>query len=100
MNPAGFKYLGNGVDAVRQKVAGTLLRHELHKKGFLVEYAQSKLENDLNGFAKMLFSGEAELWRVAEAFPRIRRKLDLTLAFYQKIDPAFNLAYFRSLVPR
>jgi hypothetical protein len=100
VNPPGFKYLGNGVDAVKQKVAATVLRDELHEKGFLVEYAQSTLENDLNGFAKMLFNGEAELWRVAEAFPKIRRKLDLALAFYQKIDPAFTEAFFRSLVPR
>jgi len=100
VNPPGFKYLGNGVDAVKKKVAGTVLRDELHEKGFLVEYAQSTLENDLNGFAKMLFNGGPELWRVAETFPKIRRKLDLTLAFYQRIDPAFTEAFFRSMVPR
>lgn len=100
VNPSGFKYLGNGVDAVRQRVASTVLRDELHEKGFLVEYAQSTLENDLNGFAKMLFNGEAELWEVAARFPKVQRKLDLTLAFYQKIDASFNEAYFRSLVPR
>ncbi len=100
VNPPGFKYLGNGVDAVRQKVAGTVLRDELHEAGFLVEYAQSTLENDLNGFAKMLFNGQAELWKVAARFPKIRRKLDLTLAFYQKIDASFSEAFFRSLVPR
>ncbi len=100
VNPPGFKYLGNGVDAVKQKVAATVLRDELHEKGFLVEYAQSTLENDLNGFAKMLFNGEAELWEVAARFPKIRRKLDLTLAFYQKIDASFTEAFFRSLVSR
>jgi hypothetical protein len=100
VNPPGFRYLGNGVDAVRQKVAGTVLRDDLHEKGFLVEYAQSTLENDLNGFAKMLFNGEAELWEVAARFPKVQRKLDLTLAFYQKIDAAFSEAFFRSLVPR
>lgn len=98
VNPAGFKYLGNGVDAVKQKKASTTLREELHEQGFLVEYAQSTMENDLNGFAKMLFNGEAALWQIAEKFPKIRRKLDLTLAFYQKIDPAFNEVFFRSLV--
>ncbi len=100
VNPPGFKYLGNGVDAVRQKTAGTVLREELHEKGFLVEYAQSTLENDLNGLAKMLFNGEAELWAIAAKFPKIQRKLNLTLAFYQKIDASFSEAFFRSLVPR
>lgn len=98
-NPPGFKYLGNGVDAVKQKKASTTLREELHEQGFLVEYAQSTMENDLNGFAKLLFNGDARLWRTAEAFPKIKRKLDLTLAFYQRLDPAFNETFFRSLVP-
>lgn len=98
-NPPGFKYLGNGVDAVKQKKASTTLREELHEQGFLVEYAQSTMENDLNGFAKLLFNGDARLWRTAEAFPKIKRKLDLTLAFYQKMDPAFSETFFHSLVP-
>lgn len=97
-NPAGFQYLGNGVDAVKQKKAATTLRDDLHEQGFLVEYAQSTLENDLNGFAKMLFNGEPELWRVAAKFPKVRRKLDLSLAFYQKIDASFTEVCFRSLV--
>lgn len=100
VNPPGFKYLGNGVDAVRQRKARTVLNDALHESGFLVEYAQSTLENDLNGFAKMLFNGEAALWETADKFPKIRRKLELTLAFYQKIDPAFTEAFFRPLVPR
>lgn len=98
VNPSGFKYLGDGVEAVKQKKASTTLREELHEQGFLVEYAQSTMENDLNGFAKMLFNGDATLWQIAEKFPKIRRKLDLTLAFYQQIDPAFNEVFFRSLV--
>ena len=98
VNPSGFKYLGNGVDAVKQKKAATTLRDDLHGQGFLVEYAQSTLENDFNGFAKMLFNGERGLWEAAERFPKIRRKLDLTLAFYQKIDASFTEAFFRSLV--
>jgi hypothetical protein len=98
VNPPGFAYLGNGVDAVKQKKAGLTLREAMHQAGFLVEYAQSTMENDLNGIAKMLFNGESALWEIAARFPKIRRKLDLTLAFYQKIDPAFIEAFFRKLV--
>lgn len=98
VNPPGFAYLGNGVDAVKLKKAGLTLRDEMHRAGFLVEYAQSTMENDLNGIAKMLFNGEAALWEIAARFPKIRRKLDLALAFYQKIDPAFTEAFFRKLV--
>jgi hypothetical protein len=98
VNPPGFAYLGNGVDAVKQKKAGLTLREAMHQAGFLVEYAQSTMENDLNGIAKMLFNGESALWEIAARFPKIRRKLDLTLDFYQKIDPAFTEAFFRKLV--
>lgn len=98
VNPLGFKYLGNGVDAVKQKKASTTLREDLNALGFLVEYAQSTMENDLNGFAKMLFNGDPELWRIAEKFPKIRRKLDLAIGFYQTLDASFTEDYFRSLV--
>lgn len=98
VNPPGFKYLGNGVAAVKQKKASTTLREDLNTQGFLVEYAQSTMENDLNGFAKMLFNGDPELWRAAEKFPKIRRKLDLAIGFYQKLDASLTEPFFRSLV--
>lgn len=97
-NPSGFTYLGDGVDAVRQKKAGLRRSEALHEEGFLVEYSRSTLENDLNGFASGLFRGDATLWEVAERFPRIKRKLGLTLNFYRKIDTNFTEAFFRSLV--
>ncbi len=98
VNPAGFQYLGNGVDAVKQNKAGQILREDLHEQGFFKEYAQSTLENDFNGFAKMLFNGEAERWSVAARYPKIRRKLELTLDFYRALHPGFTEAFFRSLV--
>ena len=98
VNPPDFRYLGNGVDAVKQRLAGLTLSESLHAEGFLKQYSKSTLENDLNGIAAMLLTGKAELWDIAKRFPRIRRKLELTLAFYQKLDPAFAEAFFRSLV--
>lgn len=97
VNPPGFKYLGNGVDAVKQKKARTMLNDALHESGFLVEYCQSTMENDLNGFAKMLFNGETALWKTAAKFSKIRRKLDLALTFYQKLTPTFTEEFFRRL---
>ncbi|MCB1276309.1 hypothetical protein [Prosthecobacter sp.] len=96
VNPPGFRYLGNGVDAVKQKKAGLKLSDALHEIGFLKEYSQSTLENDFNALANLLFSGDANLWEISARFPKIRRKVDLALAFYQKLDPAFTELYFRS----
>ena len=95
VNPPGFRYLGNGVDAVKQKKAGLKLSDALHEVGFLKEHSQSTLENDLNALANLLFSGDANLWEISARFSKIRRKVDLALAFYQKIDPIFTEPYFR-----
>lgn len=97
INPPGFKYLGSGVDAVKQKKAGLTLDEELHKQGFLKQYSQSTLENDFNAFAATIFAGEGVIWRIAGKHPRIQQKLDLTLDFYKGLDPAFTPEYFRGL---
>lgn len=99
-NPPGFTYLGSGVDAVKQRRAGLAMRAELHEQGFLNEYAKSTMENDFNGIAAMLFRGESSLWETAEKFPRIRAKLELSIRFYQTLDPSLNESYFRSLQKR
>jgi hypothetical protein len=97
VNPPDFKYLGSGVDAVKQKKAGLKLDERLHEQGFLKEYAQSNLENDFNAFAAMIFAGDGSIWPIAEKHAAIRKKLDLTIDFYHQLDPAFTEDYFRKL---
>ncbi|MBA4031665.1 MAG: hypothetical protein C0478_12355 [Planctomyces sp.] len=97
INPPGFKYLGNGVDAVKQKKVGLALDEELHQQGFLKEYSQSTLENDFNAFAAKIFAGDGVIWRIADKHPKIQQKLDLTLDFYKGLDPAFTPEYFLGL---
>lgn len=98
LNPPGFKYLGNGVEAVKQKKAGQRLTETLHDQGFLIEYSQSTLENDLNGFAARLFTGDPRLWTIAEKHPKIRRKLELAIEFYQHLDATLDEAFFKGLI--
>lgn len=100
VNPPDFVYLGTGVDAVKQRKAGLTLSDTLHQEGFLREYSRSTMENDVNGFAAMMFTGDPALWDIASRFPRIRAKLDLMLRFFQKLDPVFDEAYFRALRAR
>ena len=100
INPPGFQYLGNGVDAVRQQKAGQEPSEELERQGFLVQYSQSSVENDFNDLAAPLLSGDAALWEQAERFPKLKEKLALTVAFYHKLNPTFTEAYFCSLVKR
>jgi hypothetical protein len=95
-NPEGFQYLGSGVQAVKEKKAGLTLQDEIHKQGFLVQYSMSDLENDFNGMASLIFCGGAARWKIAEAHPRLREKLELTIRFYQSLDPIFTEERFRS----
>ena len=70
----------NGVGAIRNNESSQDLDQELCKKGFLTQYSLSGLENDIN------------------TFPRINKKLQLLIAFYNKIDPLFTEEYFRKLI--
>ena len=98
-NPPGFRYLGDGVDAVKQGKAGLQFRQDLLAKGFLTEYATSTLENDFNGISRRLFMGDAALWTLARQHAAIQAKLTLALAFYRRLDPAFTEAFFQAQQP-
>lgn len=98
-NPPAFTYLGNGVDAVKQGKARTNLNAILNARGFLSEYGQSTLENDFNGFASRLWTGDIPLWQLARQHPAIQRKLALVLRFYQQLDPRLDEAFFRNIPP-
>ena len=97
-NPSDFTYLGDGVDAVKQGKANTKIDSSLNAQGFLSQYAQSTLENDFNAFAARLWTGDEALWQLSVQHPPIHRKLVLVLRFYQRLHPALDEAFFRSLV--
>lgn len=96
-NPPSFTYLGDGVDAVKQGKARTKLDDTLNASGFLSQYSQSTLENDFNGYAARLWTGDETLWQLAEQHPPIQRKLTLVLNFYQQLHPKLNAAFFHLL---
>ncbi|MEW4455281.1 hypothetical protein AB1L30_21610 [Bremerella sp. JC817] len=95
--PEGFEYLGNGVDAIKQNKSSLRSDTKLHSAGFLRQYAQSTMENDFNGFAAFLFSGDKATWEIVQSHPRLKQKLNITLNFFQKIDPALTQDYFEGL---
>ncbi len=99
LNPPDFKYsLGDGVGAIKSGKASTRIDESQMSQGFRTQYSQSSLENDFNGFAAALFTGDAALWRSAETYPAIDGKLKLTIKFYSNVDPTFTEEFFRNLV--
>jgi len=88
-----------GVGAIRNNESSQTLDSVLCRKGFLTQYAYSGLENDVNTVAQNLFKPEADFWVYVDKYPRIRQKIKLLIAFYNKIDPAFTETYFRKFDP-
>ena len=110
VNPEGFTYLGpNSWDRVRGKDGGAraimktggakLLSTDTARlaQGFLVRYSMSSLENDVNGYAAALFANDRNFWANVEKYPAVRKKADLAIEFYHRIDPVFTREYFRAL---
>jgi hypothetical protein len=97
VNGDKFRYGKSGVAAVQGNRAGDKFDPSLNSEGFLCEYAKSTLENDFNVIAEQLFLGNPKFWSVVDKYPGIKKKTDLAIDFYRKIDCAFGEEYFRSL---
>jgi len=97
INTKGFVYGGSGVEAIREGKSSESFAEELHKEGFLNQYAQSTLENDFNSFAKNIFRGGKKFWELANKHDKLWGKLQLILYFYQALDPAFDEAFFQKV---
>ncbi|MEO7924977.1 MAG: hypothetical protein ABIR30_14945 [Chitinophagaceae bacterium] len=98
-NITGFDYNDpeSGVGAIRNNESSQDLDTALCRKGFLTQYSLSGMENDINTFAQNLFSPSAGFWKIVEQYPRIKRKVQLLAAFYNRFDPVFTEEYFKRL---
>lgn len=86
-NPPGFEY-------TRPAHASPLASPRFLADGFVCSYGQSDLENDINTYAMWLFTRADWLFAQAEIHPRVRRKLEILLAFYERQHPAFTRDFF------
>ncbi len=89
INRAGFEYVGRGRDVLGQpNLYGQT--DKLLSDGFIVQYAQSSMENDFNMIVDWLFTKPSELRRLAQKYPRIKSKMELAINFYESIDNRFD----------
>jgi hypothetical protein len=98
VNPHSFRYGEDGVQAIKQHHDNQECDRSLCSVGFWCEYSQNSMEDDFNMLAERLFLGDATLRAMASKYPKIRKKLDLVIAFYEKLDPTLNQESFLSLV--
>lgn len=97
VNPDGFSYGSSGVDAIREGNASTELDPREFSSGFLSQYARSTLENDFNAISAGLFMGIKQMWQAAQDYPRLAAKLNITIKFYETVDPRLTRSYFVAL---
>jgi hypothetical protein len=100
VNPAGFVYFDEatgGAGAIKAGKASQVFDPQEHEMGFLYEYAESTLENDLNSFAENIFMGEESFFDIVESYDKLEMKLHLIVAFYNSLDPMFTIEYFKGL---
>lgn len=97
-NPAGFEYKDEatgGVQSLKDNKDGTYFSSYYNEQGFLDQYSQSSMENDVNELAQQLFCPEPGFWRLVERYPNLKCKVDKLVAFYHSIDDTFTLEYFK-----
>lgn len=95
--PDGFDYSGSGVQAIKGGQASQETTQELLAAGFLKQYSQASAEEDFNGYAAALLTGDETLWQAMENHPRVKTKAELAMKFYHRIDSTFTREFFLSL---
>ena len=89
-NVEGWEYEGTGVEMLGQEDIFSQ-SEELLGRGFLVKYSQSSLENDFNMFAFRAFTRAERLEELVAKYERIKKKYELVVQFYEKIDPGIRI---------
>jgi hypothetical protein len=86
----------SGVGAIRTGRSSQVLDTSLSRYGFLTEYSMSSLENDLNTMAQNLFLPDISFWSIVDKYAKIKTKMQLLVAFYNKLDSRYTEKYFRN----
>lgn len=100
INSADFVYFDEetgGAAAIKEEKASEEFDPKLHEVGFLYEYAQSTLENDFNSFAENIFAYDGNFFEIVEEYEKLSLKLELTIEFYNSINPKFTIEYFKEI---
>ncbi|MBI4091679.1 MAG: hypothetical protein HY427_00505 [Candidatus Levybacteria bacterium] len=97
INPEGFQYTENGAEAIRSGRDLIQFDYSLIKIGFLNEYSTTNIENEFNSFAGYMFTNNMTFWEIVDSNEKLRKKIDMVVGFYHKLDPLFTEGYFRNI---
>lgn len=88
---SGVVYGSSGVEALQRGETSIRFNEELNQKGILYPYALSSMENDFNAYAENIFLNRMEFWEIAHQYPKVMRKVQIVISFYNKLSPDFML---------
>ena len=91
--PGGFQYLGAdaGLDAFG-------FDDRLRDDGFILRYSLTNRHEDIAVLSDWLFVRKQQAVDLCEAHPALRRKAAAVLAWYQSIDPGYDLRFYGTVV--
>ncbi len=87
--PAGWRWRGQCGAACSRD-----FKPSLFPQGFITGYNTVSLAEDVAQFANCMWMGTLNCYKAADANPVIKKKMDLIVEFYSKVDPAFTRAIF------
>ncbi len=102
-NPNGFTYHDEetgGVAALKNNEDGTDFASYYNSQGFIDQYAQSSMENDINELAQQLFCPDRDFWQTVNEYPQLRKKVRVLISFYHGINEEFTYDYFKKFDTR
>lgn len=98
--PLEFKYWdkSEGIEYLKvYKTSVPCFEQEYLSDGFLSKFSKSGIDSDFNRYAEAIFLSKKEFWEAYEKHDLVKKKTDLVIAFYTKLDPIFTIDYFKKL---
>jgi hypothetical protein len=101
---SGVRSQQSGLDAIRGGSGSCIPDRRLWDLGFLYPYAMANTEEDFNSVAEQLWSGTFLFSPevnpgLSRLFPRLARKGDLAISFYQALSRRWDSQFFSRLLP-
>ncbi len=98
INHSEFSYGDGGIAALKTGSTGLEFDVKYNKMGFLNEYSTASFEEDFNEICSNLLAPSKRFRNLINDYPRIRKKVNMAVDFYSKINPVFTEEYFTGLV--
>ena len=89
-NPPGWKYKQDYWTS-KTKNNSNQPNEKLFKEGFIREYGQESVEEDIATISEELFTDTEKILRLSKQYPSLNKKINLLIQFFSRLGVKFNL---------